>query len=268
MSAIATTATIMRYAFRAGLADYRSMYTWKSWLAGWFVRVLAQVSFFALIGERISSDERATFYLLVGNALAVAAVTGVFSLNATSSERWAGTLPLLVASPSSPVIVFGSRGSYAALDGTVSAVSALFVAGPLFGMDLPWPRALLVVPLTALVAYSCYCFGTFLAGVVFRFRNINSFVVLTSYMTIMAVCGVNVPLTYYPEALEWISRFMPLTNGLLAIRGVFEGDAASAILGDAALEAAVAIGWMTAALLSFNQFASRGRRDGSLDYGA
>ena len=38
ISAIPSTLTIMRYAFRAGLADYRSMYTWKSWLAGWLVR--------------------------------------------------------------------------------------------------------------------------------------------------------------------------------------------------------------------------------------
>ena len=268
MNAVATTATIMRYAFRAGLADYRSMYTWKSWLSGWLVRVLAQVAFFALIGERLGDDDRTTFYLLVGNALAVAAVTGVFSLNSASSERWAGTLSLLVASPSSPVIVFGSRGSYLAVDGTMSALSALFIAGPLFGMDLPWPNVLLVVPLTALVAYSCYCFGTFLAGIVFRFRNINSFVVLTSYMTIMALCGVNVPLDYYPEALEVISRFFPLTNGLLAIREVFDGGSAGTIVGYATLEAAVAAGWMTGALLSFNQLASQGRKDGSLDFGA
>ena len=268
MTALAATANVMRNAFRAGVADYRSMWTWKSWLAGWFVRVLAQVSFFALIGERIGSDERVTFYLLVGNALAIAAVTGVFSLNTTSSERWSGTLSLLVASPSSPVIVFGSRGSYLAVDGAVSALSALFVAGPIFGMELPWPRVLLVVPLTMLVAYSCYCLGTFLAGVVFRFRNINSFVVLTSYMTIMAVCGVNVPLTYYPEAIEWISRFLPLTNGLLAIRGVLSGAAPGTVLTDAALEAAVAAGWMTAALVTFNRLASRGRQDGSLDFGA
>ena len=267
MTALATTANVMRHAFHAGIADYRSMWTWKSWLAGWFVRVLAQVAFFAMIGERLGSDE-VTFYLLVGNALAIAAVTGVFSLNTTSGERWAGTLPLLIASPSSPVIVFGSRGAYHAVDGGLSALSALFVAGPLFGMDLPWPRVLLVVPLTMLVAYSCYCLGTFLAGVVFRFRNINSFVVLSTYMTIMAVCGVNVPLTYYPDVIEWISRFLPLTNGLLAIRGVLDGEAASAVLADAALEALVAGGWMTAALLSFNRLASRGRRDGSLDFGA
>jgi ABC-2 type transport system permease protein len=267
MTALTTTANIMHHAFRAGLADYREMFTWKSWAAGWMVRVIAQVSFFALLGERIG-DERTTYYLLIGNAILVAALTGVFSLNMTSSERWTGTLPLLVASPSSPIIVFSARGSYLAVDGALSALAALFIAGGIFGMDLPWPRVLAVVPLTALVAIASYCFGTFLAGIVFRFRSINGLVVLTTQVTLMAACGINVPFSYYPEALEWISRALPVTNGLLAIRGVFDGAAASTILLDAALEAAVAAGWMTIALLSFNQLASRGRRDGSLDYGA
>ena len=267
MTALATTVNIMHHAFRAGLADYREMFTWKSRAAGWMVRVIAQVSFFALLGERIG-DERTTYFLLIGNAILVAALTGVFSLNMTSAERWTGTLPLLVASPSSPIIVFSARGSYLAVDGALSALAALFVAGGIFGMDLPWPRVLAVVPLTAVVAIASYCFGTFLAGIVFRFRSINSLVVLTTQVTLMAACGINVPFSYYPAALEWFSRVLPVTNGLLAIRGVFDGAAASTILLDTAFEAAVAAGWMTVALLSFNQLASRGRRDGSLDYGA
>jgi len=267
MTAVATTLNVMHHAFRAGLADYREMFTWKSWAAGWMVRVIAQVSFFALLGERIG-DERTTYYLLIGNAILVAALTGVFSLNMTSAERWTGTLPLLVASPSSPIIVFSARGSYLAVDGALSALAALFIAGGIFGMDLPWPRVLAVVPLTALVAIASYCFGTFLAGIVFRFRSINSLVVLTTQVTLMAACGINVPFSYYPDALEWISRALPVTNGLLAVRGVLDGAAASTILLDAAFEGAVAAGWMTVALLSFNQLASRGRRDGSLDYGA
>ena len=43
-----------------------------------------------LIGERLGDDE-ATYYLLVGNSLLIAAQVGVFSLNMTSSERWTGT---------------------------------------------------------------------------------------------------------------------------------------------------------------------------------
>ncbi|HEX4931241.1 MAG TPA: ABC transporter permease [Gaiellaceae bacterium] len=162
----------------------------------------------------------------------------------------------------------GARSTSFAVDGALSALAALFIAGTIFGMDLPWPQVLAAVPITAVVALASYCFGTFLAGIVFRFRNINSLVVLTTHVSLMAACGVNVPLSYYPEALEWFSRVLPVTNGLLAIRGVLDGTDAATILGYTALEAAVAVGWMTLALASFNQLAARGRRDGSLDYGA
>jgi ABC-2 type transport system permease protein len=84
----------------------------------------------------------------------------------------------------------------------------------------------------------------------------------------MAACGVNVPLSYYPQAIEWLAHGLPLTNGLLAIREVFRGDAAGSILGHAGVEALVGAAWLTLALLTFNRLASRGRLDGSLDYGA
>src|SRR5205823_1891601 len=171
----------------AGVADYRAIFTWRSWALGWMVRVIAQVSFFGLIGLRVA-DERSAFYLLIGNALAVAAQAGIFSLNMTTTERWAGTLPLLVVN--------------------------------------------------------------------------------TTYVGFMAACGVNVPLSYYPTAVEWFSHALPLTNGLLAIRGVFAGTAVTSILGHAGIEALVGAAWLTLALLTFNRLASRGRLDGSLDYGA
>jgi ABC-2 type transport system permease protein len=267
VTSLAATTTVMRHAFGAGIADYRAIFTWRSWLLGWMVRVIAQVSFFALIGLRVAND-RSAFYLLVGNAVAVAAQTGIFSLNLTTDERYYGTLPLLVASPTSPLVVFASRGSYLAVDGSLSALGALFVAAPLFGLPLPWPRVLAVMPLTGVVALASYCFGTFLAGVIFRFREMNSLVVLIGYVGLMAVCGVNVPLSYYPMALDWLARILPLTNGLLAVRGIFYGAAASTILTHAFQEAAVGAAWMTLALLTFNRLASRGRLDGSLDYGA
>lgn len=264
---MSATLTVMRYAFAAGLAEYRAIFTWRSWTFGWMVRVVSQISFFALVGLRVA-DERSAFYILIGNALAVAAQAGVFSLNMTTTDRWAGGLQLLVASPTSPVVVFSSRGSYLAVDGALSAALGLFIAGPLFGLPLPWPDVLAVIPLTALIAASSYCLGTFLAGIVFRFRSINSLVVNTTYVGLMTACGVNVPLSYYPAPLAWLSHGLPLTNGLLAIRGVFAGAAPSAILGHAGAEALVGAAWLTLALLTFNRMAARGRLDGTLDYGA
>jgi ABC-2 type transport system permease protein len=259
-----TTVRIMRYAFLSGARDYGSIYTWKTWLGGWFLRVLAQVTFFALIGRLLRSDEQ-TWFLLVGNAVMLAAMGGVWALNMVAWERNAGTLPLLVASPTSPVVVLASRGTYLIGDGVVSALGALFLLGPLFGLPMPWPRILLVVPLTVLVAASAYCFGTFLGGVLLGFRSLNGLVANVGLVTVMTLCGVNVPLAAYPTPIAWVSRFLPLTHGLIAVRDVLGGRLGAAAI-QALAEAAVGAGWLGACLLTFGWFIRRGRRDGSLEY--
>lgn len=260
-----TALRIFRHAFFAGLRDYAEIYTWKSWLAGWYLRILAQVIFFALIGRLLRSESQVEF-LLVGNAIVVAAQEGIWSLNITLGERYAGTLPLLVASPANAVFVFASRGSYLIADGLAASLGALFVVGPLFDLAFPWPHVLLVVPLTLLVGATTYCLGTFLAGVIIRWREGNVVVANVGIAAVMALCGVNVPLSFYPEPLEWASRFVPLTHGLLAIRGVLEGESAMLIAREAALELAVGVGWLALAVATFSRFLDHGRRDGSIEF--
>lgn len=260
-----TALRIARYAFLSGLHDYTVIYTWKSWLAGWYVRILAQVTFFALIGRLLGSEEQVEF-LLVGNAIMVAAGEGIWALNLALWDRSAGTLQLLLASPSSPVLVFASRGSYMVADGVASSLGALAVVGPVFGLDLPWPEVLVVLPLTVLVGTSAYFLGTFLAGVIVRWREGNVIVANVAIAAAMTICGVNVPLGFYPEPLEWISRFLPLTHGLIAIRGVIDGAAWSLVGREAGLEALVGLGWLSLAVATFGRFVSAGRRDGSLEF--
>jgi ABC-2 type transport system permease protein len=150
---------VIRRAFWLGVRDYASIFTWKTWLTNWFVRVVAQVSFFALVGRMLGAPEQ-TEFLLVGNAVMLAAMVGMWAVNMVSWERSAGTLPLLAGGPTHPAVVLAARGSYLVLDGTVSASSALLVTAALFGMPLPWPRVLVVIGLIAVVAASAYCFGT------------------------------------------------------------------------------------------------------------
>jgi ABC-2 type transport system permease protein len=259
-----TTARIVRYAFLSGARDYGSIYTPTTWLAGWFLRVLAQVTFFALLGRLLQSEQQ-TWFLLVGNSVMLAAMEGVWAVNMVSWERNAGTLPLLVASPTNPVVVLASRGTYLIADGVLSALGALFLLGLLFGLPMPWPRVLLVVPLTVLVAASAYCLGTFLGGVLLGYRSLNNIAANVGLVTVMTLCGVNVPLSAYPEPIAWVSRLLPMTNGLIAIREVFDGRLAAAGL-HALIEAAVGLGWLGACLVTFGWFIARGRRTGSLEY--
>ena len=259
------TLRILRFAFVAGMRDYAVIYTWKSWLAGWYLRIVAQVAFFALIGDLLDSQAQQEF-LLIGNAIVVAASEGIWALNVALWERQAGTLPLLLASPTTPVLVFASRGSYMVADGLAASLGALFLVGPLFGISFPWPEVLLVVPLTLLVGLSSYFVGTFLAGLIIRWREGNIVVANVGIVVVMTLCGVNVPLSFYPEPVEWVSQAMPLTHGLLAIRGVLDGAGAGLVLREAVLEGVVALGWLALCVATFGRFVARGRVDGSLEF--
>jgi ABC-2 type transport system permease protein len=255
----------MWYALVSGANDYWSIWSAKSWLFGLQVRIFSQVSFFALIGKLLRSDQQAHFFL-IGNAVVVAAMGALFAINMTTAERANGTLSLLLASPTRPVVVFASRGIYVTADGMLNGLLGLFIAGPLFSLHLPWPRILVVIPLTVVTGLSAYCLSTFLAGVIIRKREITGLVVNATIVTLMALCGVNVPVSFYPTWLAWISRCLPITNGLEAIRDVIDGAPWSSIATHAGAELLVASVWLALALTTFGHFMRAGQRDGSLEY--
>jgi ABC-2 type transport system permease protein len=102
--------------------------------------------------------------------------------------------------------------------------------------------------------------------VILRYREITGLVVNATIVTLMALCGVNVPVSFYPTWLEWISRCLPITNGLEAIRDVINGSPWSAIAAHTGAELLVASVWLSLALATFGRFMRAGQRDGSLEY--
>lgn len=259
------TLRVAWYSIVNGANDYWSIFTLKSWIFGWMIRCVSQLSFFALIGKLLRSDAQ-TQFLLIGNAVMVAGMGATFALHQPTNERGNGTLPLLLASPSRPVLVMLSRGLYVVADAAWSALLGLAIVGPAFGIHFPWPRALLVIPLTVLVAVSAYCFSTFLAGVILAHRNVNNLVVNITIVALMALCGVNVPVSFFPAWLEWLSRSLPITDGLEAIRALIGEGNWSTVGIYVGGEVAAAAFWLALTLATFGRFIRRGQRDGSLEY--
>lgn len=253
------------YSAVSGLQDYAQMFTLRSWLLGWYLRVLAQVAFFALIGRLVGSSDDVEF-LLVGNAVALTTWQSLGAVASTTWERRAGTLPLLVASPTSPLVVLLGRSAHWIPDGIASSLGALFVAGPLFGVPFPWPRALLVVPLVVLVAVTSYFFGTFLGSLVLKAMEARNLVSAGGSVAMLALCGVNVPLDAYPEPLRLLAHALPLTHGLEAVRGVLAGAPVGRIAGQAAAEAAVGLAWLVVSVLAFRRLEELSRRDGRIEF--
>jgi ABC-2 type transport system permease protein len=259
------TLTILRFAAATGFADFSVMYTWRTWTVGWLSRVLCQVAFFALIGRLLDSPDTVR-YLLIGNAVLIAVLESAFVVAGTTWERRAGTLPLLIAAPTTPVVVFCGRSVQWLASGTTSASIALLVLAPLFGIRLPMPGALLAVPLIGLVSVSAYCFGLVLAGVVLRAMELRNVVGNVIWMGIALLAGAQVPVNFWPGWAQLLSSVLPARHGLAGIRTLLDGGALSTVAGHAGLEIAVALGWLTVAALTFRHLAEQGRRTGAIEF--
>jgi ABC-2 type transport system permease protein len=257
---------IFRVAVMSGIADFRTIYTWRTWLAGWLLRVLFQVAFFALIGRLLDSPET-TRYLLVGNAASIAAVEACFVCASTVWERQTGSLPLLVAAPASPLIAFAGRSVFWLGSGTVSASIALFALAPVFSVDLPLARTPLAVLAIVVVGVSVYCFALVLAGFVLRAPEMRNIAGNVAHLSLAVLCGVQVPVTYWPEPVQVVASVLPMNHGLAALRALLDGEPLAGACWSLLLECAVAAAWFGVAALTFNRFVEGGRRSGSIEFG-
>lgn len=257
---------VLRCATIIAFADLRVIYTWRTWIFAWLFRILCQVTFFTLMGRLLhSSDE--TRYLLIGNSVYIVAMISTFVCVSAAWERQTGTLPLLIASPASPFIVFTGRGINWLIDGTACATVSLFVLSPLFGLPLSFPRALLAIPIIICAGASTYSFGLVLAGLVLRKLELRNLIGNIAYLVLMLLCGVEFPITFLPGGLRYVANVLPLTNGLTAIRALISGAPAGQVLAHAMLEAAVGCGWLALAFVLFRIFTSSSRKAGSIEFG-
>lgn len=265
MSGLRHAARVLRYAALSGFHDFGYTYTVWSWLFGLFLRMMTQVVFFASIGHLLGSKELVE-YLLIGNAVMAAAVGCLTAATATTWERNAGTLPLLVASPTSPLVVLLGRSVFFIPNGMAFSLGALVLVPPLFDIPIPWARFPALFALVTLVTVTTYFAATFLGGLVLRATSARRTVPNVARLTMMAFCGVSVPRSVFPELVALAGGLLPLTHGLDAIRELLGDPRATVVLGNAGLEVLVGAGWLVLSLLTFHRLAEAGRRDGSIAF--
>ncbi|MGW1065170.1 ABC transporter permease [Streptomyces aureus] len=260
-SATGRRARVLGWAARAGAADYGTVFTWKTWLLGWFVRMLAQVLFFATIGHLLGPGQAR--YLLVGNAVALVTLHGVFASASTTWELQYGTLPLLVASPTSPTLVLVGRSLFWLPDGVACGLGALLILGPTAGLH-PTAVSLALIPaLLVLVAVTSYCLGLFLGSLVLTAVDLRNVVSNAAFTVMLIVCGPEVPSGAVGPVLARLGQVLPLTHGLLAVREVLAGRADAHTAALAGWETLIGACWLAAALAVLGLRARRSRRDGA-----
>lgn len=258
-------AHIVAHSAANALADLRALYTWKTWTFGWLGRMLAQVTFFTLVGKLLDRPEHLP-YLVLGNAVMTCVVESMMVVASSSWERFLGTLHLLSASPANLVWVFFGRSLQWPVSGTATSLVALFGLGPLFGVRWEPDRMPAVVLLVLLAAGGTYCFGLFLAGLVINLPGLRNIVSNSAYLLMMAVCGVQVPTVFWPQWVQALAWPIPLTHALAALREVAGDCDAATVLERSGLALLVSAGWFAAAYLTFRFQETRGRRTGSIHF--
>ncbi|MFF2546249.1 ABC transporter permease [Kitasatospora sp. NPDC058063] len=256
---------VVKHSAANAFADLKAIYTWKTWTFGWLGRMLAQTTFFVLVGRLLDRPDQLP-YLVVGNAVMTCAMESMMVIASSIWERFLGTLPLLSAAPARLVWVFFGRSLQWPLSGAGTSLVALFTLGPAFGVHWQAARVPAVVLLVLLTALGTYCFGLFLAGLVLNAPGIRNIVSNTAYLLMMAVCGVQVPVGFWPHWVQDAAGCLPLTHSLAAIRELAGPGDTGTVLGQAALAAVIALGWFAAAYLVFQGQETRGRRAGTIHF--
>jgi ABC-2 type transport system permease protein len=248
------------------VAEMRATYTWWTYLFGWLLRLLLQTIFFSLAAGYLGTQETRQ-YALVGNAIVLGCLQSMIVVLMMATERSTGTLPLLAMAPTSHVPIYIGRGLHWMVSGMLSSVVALAVLPPLLGVSLPWPRAALVLPLIPLICVTSYCYGCVLGAIGLRHMGVIWLLLNLGYLPIMAFCGVNVPVSFWPWPLRVIAEILPVTHGLMAIRAILAGSPAGPVLGEVGLEAAVGIGWLCVACVALARIVRHGIAAGTLEFG-
>ncbi len=238
---------------RASLVMEASDFALPELLGTRLPRFILQALFFVILAYAAGGPELARF-ALIGNAMGNAAITSLIMLGISIEiEKWAGTLPLLIAAPANwlPLMIGRAVAGYLeALLGVVTTFVVLtpFMAGFGFAVD----RLLLAAPLMLFSVATMSGLGWLLGSVTLPMR-IGLLVSNMVAYTMFVVCGVNFPLEALPPALQIVGRSLPLTHGLMAIRAVIDGASYLDVAPLIGLEALIGLVYAAAAWLMFRQ---------------
>jgi len=251
------TTTVRRAAVLAR-ADMSFVYTWRTWLFGWLVRLLTQVVFYSLIGVLVG-DPEFTAYVVLGAAVLICVSETMLATASTCWDKHQGTLGLLAASPVEPGLFFFGRSLQWPASATVTTSIALLAVPPFFGVVWePWQVPVLV-GVAALTALSSYCMTLLLGSVALVFSEARNVISTIATLYVTAFCGAMVPLEYWPEPVRWIAQAVPATHGLEAVRLVEGGGTAVQVLAALGAMVLAALAWFTAAFFSFRLVFARAR---------
>lgn len=247
--------------------SYRALFRWfnpTTYLASKVLAPLEQVLFFTLLGRYAGGPERVPFYA-IGNAILVVGFSGIFGVTiSVSQERAEGTLPHLLGTPASRLFIFLGRGIGHVVDGLFTVVVALFFGWALFKVDFSHANMIVFVLAILTAAVSTTSLGLLLGSISLFSRDWYLLMNFT-YLLLLVLAGVNIPLDRLPVWLRWVSPLLPLTRSVGVARRALTGETLAASRDSLVVEAALGLLYLAAGFALTAWSEHKARRHGTLE---
>jgi ABC-2 type transport system permease protein len=256
-----------RVFFSSAIFSFKAQFSWLNppmWLTMKFVLSISQMAFFVFVGMFIRGTSVIP-YIAVGNAVQAVAWNTVFAvINITGSDKWQGTLPLMLATPASRLPIFIGRSMMHVIDGMLSVAISLFFAAFFFGVDFGHADIIALAVSVLLTSLTMAGYGLLIGGFAFYFRDPMIFANIFTYV-LLIFCGVNFPISYLPSFVQPISYLFPLTYGVDAARAAIAGSSLLEVAPTLGWQVLVGVGSMLIGYMFFKSFENTARKTGRLE---
>ena len=111
-----------------------------------------------------------------------------------------------------------------------------------------------------------YCLFLFLGSLTLRVPKLRNVVYGVATTLLMAICGVSVPVAFWPSWVRSIAEVLPVTHGLQSVRLLLGHGAGIDVLHGVVFEAFIAVLWLCLAVWSMDRMADAGRANGSIEF--
>jgi ABC-2 type transport system permease protein len=261
-----TVIDALRRFFENAVIIFRALFVWfqlQTYLATKVVMPLEQLVFFSLLGLFAGGPSRVG-YMVVGNAVVLVGLGGIWASTTVGDDRAHGTLALLLASPANRLLNFLQRGVLHVGDGLLTVTIALACAVLLFHVDLSRANWAGLVASVLVASVSSVALGLLLGALTLGFVEVF-LIANVLYLGLLVVAGVNFPPQLLPGWLQPVSQVVPFTRSIAGARSAIAGASLLAIGPSLLVELLLGVAYAFAGYLLLRYIERRAIRHGTLE---
>lgn len=215
------------FAYSSFLYDknlYKNNYIYLELLIQPFLSVL----FFTLISISIRGINNSYKYMIFNIVLISFNMTFIGSSIEFMRDKHLGVLKFIEGSPTNSFFVFFSKSLYKLLLSIIIFIFLYASMNLIFFKSLNIGFFLMILLELIFILISSSIFGLLIGCVGLWIKDVNILLNFVSSV-LMLLCGINFPVTVLPIPLQYFSRMLPLSNGILSLQFLMEKNLTRAI---------------------------------------